>query len=169
MYVILIVSILLGLPGVAPCALVPFLAYGMLRASDLPRYIGMVAVAAGTTISYTLVPGSLAAPNVLAATILGEVTGGGTSIYAAPLYSILILLFTIILTCIYIHWLIKRARKRGEGYEPGESSAMKSELREENDMPSFVSSIIALLMPISIPMITTLGLGGKPYPPLCYG
>lgn len=155
-YVILIVSILLGLCGVAPCALVPFLAYGMLRASNLPRYIGMVAVASGTTISYTLVPGTLAPPNVLAATILGEASNGATSIYAAPLYSICLLVFTIVLNCLYIHWLIKRARAKGLGYEAGETAAMRAEMRLESEMPSFLSSIVALAIPIVFSMVTIL-------------
>lgn len=156
MYVIFIVSILLGLCGVAPCALVPFLAYGMLRASNLPRYIGMVAVASGTTISYTLVPGSLAPPNVLAATILSGVSEGASNIYAAPVYSICLLVFTIFLNCLYIHWLIKRARKKGQGYEPGETVAMRAEMRAEEDMPSFLSSIVALAIPIVFSMVTIL-------------
>ncbi len=156
MYVIFIVSILLGLTGVPPCALVPFLAYGMLRASNMPRYVGMVAIASGTTISYTLIPGSLGTPNVLAATILGAASDGATSIYAAPLYSIILLVFTIILNCWYIHWLIKRARKAGRGYEPGNSPAMQAEMRDTEDMPSFAVSIIALAIPIAFTMVTIL-------------
>ena len=135
MYVIFLVSILLGLCGVAPCALVPFLAYGMLRASNLPRYIGMVAVASGTTISYTLVPGSLAPPNVLAATILSGASEGSTNIYAAPIYSMILLIFTIVLNCLYIHWLIRRARRKERGYEAGETAAMRAEMPAEEDMP----------------------------------
>lgn len=156
MYVIFLVSILLGLCGVAPCALVPFLAYGMLRASNLPRYIGMVAVASGTTISYTLVPGSLAPPNVLAATILNGVSEGSTSIYAAPIYSIFLLVFAIVLNCLYIHWLIRRARRKGHGYEAGETAAMRAEMRSEEDMPSFLSSIVAVAIPIVFSMVTLL-------------
>ncbi len=157
MYVVFIISILLGLTGVAPLALVPFLAYGLLKACNLPRYIGMVAVASGTTISYTLVPGSLAAPNVLAATILGGASEGATSIYAAPLYSILLLVFTIILNCLYIRYLIKKARSAGIGYEAGETAAMQVATRPESEMPSFLSSIVALAIPIVFTMITILG------------
>lgn len=156
MYVIFLVSILLGLCGVAPCALVPFLAYGMLRASNLPRYIGMVAVASGTTISYTLVPGSLAPPNVLAATILSGASEGSTNIYAAPIYSMILLIFTIVLNCLYIHWLIRRARRKERGYEAGETAAMRAEMRAAEDMPSFLSSIVALAIPIVFSMVTIL-------------
>ncbi len=138
---ILIVSCLFGLTGAPPLALMPPLCFGMLKKANLPRYIAMTAVAGSTAFSLTSFPGSLGMANVLPAGFLG------TNVYAAPGLGILACAIGFVLLSVYLMHLINDARKKGIGYDAVEGSAMMGgKVREENDMPSFLCSIIPVIV-----------------------
>ncbi len=140
-YAILIVSILFGLTGAPPLALMPALCFGMMKSANLPRYIAMTAVAGSTAFSLTSIPGTLGSGNVIVAGILG------TDVYSAPLLGIVASVIGFILLALYLNHLINDARKRGIGYDPVEgNSVMGGEVRAEDDMPSFACSIIPIIV-----------------------
>jgi H+/gluconate symporter-like permease len=131
-YAIIAVTILFGLTGAPPLALMPGLTFSILQRARIPRYIGMVAVSGATPIS-NIIPGNMSLPNMLPTNFLG------TNIYAAPALGIVAAVVGIVCLCVYCNYLIKQAKAGGIGYDPWGN---ETEIREDDDTPSFAWSII---------------------------
>lgn len=158
-YAIVIVSVLFGLTGAPPLALMPALCFGMLKSANLPRYIAMTAVSGTTAFSLTSIPGTLGSGNVIVAGILG------TDVYAAPGIGIIATVVGAILLCLYLNHLINDARKNGIGYDAIEGNAvMSGEVRSEEDMPSFICSIIPVIVVLGGCAVFILGFGLESLP-----
>ncbi len=153
-WAIIIITALFGITGAPPIALMPGLCFGLLKRANLPRYIGMSAVVGMTTVSYCLVPGSLGSTNVISASILGG------SIYDGAALAIPTLILAVILNAAFCTYLINRARKNGEGYDAVEGNVMMSStIRAEEDMPSFVCSIIPVIVVLGSCCVFTFAFG----------
>lgn len=158
-YAIVVVSILFGLTGAPPLALMPALCFGMLKSANLPRYIAMTAVAGTTAFSLTSVPGTLGSGNVICSAALG------TDVYSAPLLGIVATVVGAVLLCLYLRYLINDARKKGIGYDPIEGNAvMGGGVRSDDDMPSFVCSIIPVIVLLGGCAVLILGFGMESLP-----
>jgi H+/gluconate symporter-like permease len=158
-YAIVIVSILFGLTGAPPLALVPPLCFGIFKKANLPRYIAMVAVTGSTSVSLSCIPGTLGASNVITATILG------TSVYDGVLLGMVASIIGTILLCMYLNWLIKSARKKGLAYDPVEGNAlMGAGIRSEDDMPGFLCAIVPVVVLLGGCAVFILGFGLESLP-----
>lgn len=128
-------AIILMIAGVGTFIfVVVVIAAPLMQSANLPRKVGMIAAQGiAPAINFCMpvpnVPGSL--PNMFL----------GTSLYDAPILSIATGIVGIVLFLIYQTRLVKKARENGEGYD-GEVVA-DLDLKEE-ELPSFVSSIIPL-------------------------
>lgn len=128
-------SIILMLAGVGTFIfVVVVIAAPLMQSANLPRKVGMIAAQGiAPAINFCMpvpnVPGSL--PNMFLR----------TSLYDAPILSIATGIVGIVLFLIYQTRLVKKARDNGEGYD-GEAVA-DLDLKEE-ELPSFVSSVIPL-------------------------
>ena len=85
------------------------MAFGLMKAANLPIYIGYAAVVAVPPIVSFTLPGVTAMPNVLPTSFLGTTT------WAAPGLSIAISVLGILLAVFYLRYLIKQARRKGIG------------------------------------------------------
>lgn len=151
-YAIILVTFLFGLTGAPPLAMMPALCFGMLKSANLPRYIGMAAVAGATSIATTCMPGTLGAGNVIASNMLG------TTVYAGAGLGIATSVFGLIILCIYINRLIDKTRRDNIGYDATEGGIMAGGVRDENDMPSFVCALIPVLVVLLGCAVCVLGL-----------
>lgn len=111
------------------------LAAALMKASDLPRRIGLIScVGIAPAISFCLPIANV--PNSLPVNFLG------TSVFGAPVLSIATALVGIVLFLLYLHMLVKQARKLNLGYDGPSAERLTEE--EEQDLPKFSSSLVAL-------------------------
>jgi H+/gluconate symporter-like permease len=148
-YALMIVTVLIAMTGAPHLGLMPPLTFALLRHSNLPRYIGLVAVAGAGTAA-TVLPGCLTTANVLPTEFLG------TDVYAGPQIGIVAFVIQIVLVVIYVNYLMKKVRKDNIGYDPREN---EPEMRADNDMPSFFWSIGPVFAVLILCAIFVLGFG----------
>lgn len=159
-YAIFVVSALLQLAGINMYLfIVAPIVFSLMKEADLPINIGYAAcIAAPPIVSFTL-PGVTALPNVLPTTYLG------TTLYAAPGMSLTCSAVGIVLCLIYLHYIIAKARKNGEGYvEPDgggtEVAAVDVTGGQFGDIPipSFAKSIFPVIEILVLAFIFQMGL-----------
>lgn len=144
-YVIIIVTILFGLTGAPAIALMPGITFGLLRSANLPRYIGLVAVTGGTMLS-NIIPGNLSLPNMMPTNFLD------TNVYSGALVGCIGAAVGLLVLCIECNVLMSRAQRNGIGYD---ERATDAAMREEDDMPSFLWSIIPVLFVLALCAVLT--------------
>ena len=134
---ITITAVILMCAGVGTFMLVIcVIANPLMKSANLPRKVGMIAAQGiAPAINFCLpvpnVPGSL--PNMFL----------GTTLFSAPVLSIGIGLFAIVLFAVYQLHLVKQARKNGDGYEDdGKTGEL---VIDESELPSFAKSVIPLV------------------------
>lgn len=132
---IYVLVLLLASAGVSPVVVVSFVSFGMLRQLDLPRHIGFVACM-GSTLSAAFSPTGI---NMIVANFLG------TSIYAAPLLTVILALLNLVLLHIYVMWLVKRARAKNIGYDP---MASEPKTRDAEELPGLAISLAPVIFVI---------------------
>ncbi len=118
------------------------LALPLMKAANLPRKVGMIAgLGIAVDISFCFpaanVPGSL--PNSFL----------GTTIFSAPLLSCATGTLGIIMFVFWMLHMVKRSRKNGEGYD----GPMDVEMKDEDDLPSFLTSVIPLVVVVGSAML----------------
>ena len=138
------------------------LAFSLMKASNLPRQIACVAIVGAGYLSSWYLPGTTGASNLL-------MTGAyGTNTYGGAALGVFACVLGLSLNIIYINWLIKRYRKKGIGYTETEMErqlgASEMANRTMADLPSFVISIIPLLLVIVLCLIFQLVLKIGSYP-----
>ena len=148
-YALMIATMLLAMTGAPHFALMPPLCYALMKHAKLPRYIGLTAVAGAGTAA-TCLPGCMTAADVLPAGILG------TTIYDGWDIGILCCVVQMALVIPFVNHLIKKAKEKGLAYDP---RANEPALREDDDMPSFGASIIAVFGVIILCGVFVMGLG----------
>lgn len=143
-YAIILVVALLQLGGINTYLfIVAPLCYPLMKAADLPFNIAYAAAVSAAPIVSFCLPGVTSMANILAS------NGLGTSLYAAPVLSILCAIIGTTLALFYIRFLINRARRLKLGYvEPGthdnalEGPAMGGNRYGEIVPPSFLKGIL---------------------------
>lgn len=151
-FIIMIFAMVVAATGASPIIIVAYLAVGLCRTANIPRYIGMCAMAGTMIMTQNVIPVSGTIGNLIPTFFLG------TTIYAAPLMGIIAACVGIPLNVLYVKYLEKDARKRGIGYDfmPGEEN-MK--LRSEEDSPSFGIAILPIVFIIGFCFIAVLAFG----------
>ena len=141
---ITLVSVILMCAGVGTFMMVVcVVANPLMKSANLPRKVGMIAAQGiAPAINFCMpvpnVPGTL--PNQFL----------GTTLFSAPVLSIGIGLFAIVLFAFYQLHLVKQARKNGEGYDGDQNVELNI---DEKDLPSFAKSVIPLVCVVVVAII----------------
>lgn len=151
-YIIMIFAMVIAATGASPIIIVAYLAVGLCKSVNLPRYVGMCAMAGTMIMTQNILPVSGTIGNLIPTMFLG------TTIYAAPLMGIIAFVVGLPLNILYVHWLVKDAKAQGRGYDPMPGEADMN-LRSEDDTPSFFVSILPIVFIIAFCFIAVLGFG----------
>ena len=151
-YIIMIFAMVIAATGASPIIIVAYLAVGLCKSVNLPRYVGMCAMAGTMIMTQNILPVSGTIGNLIPTMFLG------TTIYAAPLMGIIAFVVGLPLNILYVHWLVKDAKAKGRGYDPMPGEADMN-LRSEDDTPSFFVSILPIVFIIAFCFIAVLGFG----------
>ena len=151
-YIIMIFAMVIAATGASPIIIVAYLAVGLCKSVNLPRYVGMCAMAGTMIMTQNILPVSGTIGNLIPTMFLG------TTIYAAPLMGIIAFVVGLPLNSLYVHWLVKDAKAQGRGYDPMPGEADMN-LRSEDDTPSFFVSILPIVFIIAFCFIAVLGFG----------
>lgn len=151
-FILAIVAAILQLAGIQTYIfIVAAMAFGLMKAANLPIYIGYAAVVAVPPIVSFTLPGVTAMPNVLPTTFLGTTT------WAAPGMSIAVSALGILLAIFYLRHLIKQARKKNIGYTTDEEKEYgASKEFGEIPVPAFWKSILPIVLVIALTSVFQL-------------
>ena len=126
-------------------AMIP-LARPLFKAADIPWHLFMAAFALGCTgFTMTMLPGTPAAANVVAANYTG------VTVTSAPVLGILATIIMIVGGLFYFKVAIKRAKDRGEVYD---CTLPEAEIKEDEKLPNVG---VALAPPIVLILIIIIG------------
>ncbi len=122
------------------------LALGLLKKSNLPRNIGLIAMmVAYNAVTYCL-PGTAVTPNLMPTTILG------TTIYAGAGFGILAFGMAAILGLAYVYYLVASAKKNQLVFELQSAQAGMGGFggaqgqQQEKNVPPFWNAIVTMLL-----------------------
>lgn len=141
-YCIALLTMLLIYAGVMSYVfVVAYVGCGILRATNLPRQIGLAIMSGYGAVCVTCLPGSAFVVNLIPTFTLG------TDIYAAPLIGVSCGIVAIIIITIYVEMLIRSYKKSGQGYLPMDNE--DGNVRSDDDMPPvwlvFAALVIVIL------------------------
>ncbi len=137
-YAIILITYVLGITNANNKIIVAYLAFGLMSAAGLPRYIAMVATLGTSNIAQYCTSGSLCIGNIIPTSILG------TSIYAGPVLSVVSIVVYLVLLVIYIRYLIIDAHKKNIGYDSFEGDTYSA--RPDEDLPKGILAWLPLLL-----------------------
>lgn len=141
--IIALVACCLQLAGINSYTyIVASIAFPLLKEADLPIGVGFAACVGCPPIISFCLPGVTSLPNALPTDYLG------TTLYAAPILSLVCAAVGVCLMVGYMHFIIRRARANGEHYiEVGENRAAQKGTNSlgEYDIPSFVNGVVPII------------------------
>ncbi|MCD8117001.1 MAG: hypothetical protein LUE21_07800 [Oscillospiraceae bacterium] len=153
-YALMIFVFILPMCGIASWMLLAaYLALPLLKAADLPRRLGAAILMGSFCIGY-YIPGAMNTTNIIAVSAYGVTLYDGAQIMIPTGILFVGLLIT------YVELTVKHCRLVGEGYTPSpvELPGSVGELTEE-EMPSFIMSVIPMIIVIVGTFICQLGFG----------
>lgn len=156
---ITVTTVILLLAGVGTYTMVVVvLALPLMKAANLPRKVGLIAsYGIAPAISFCMpvanVPGSL--PGIF-------LPGVGT--FSAPLLSIACGVLGIVLFFLYMTWMVRDARNKGQGYDGDAAEADAPGAMDDADLPPFATSIIPLIV-VMVAAIAMAAIKGGPAGP----
>ena len=150
-YVIMVFAMIVAFCGVSPIVIVSYLAFGLLKQANLPRYIGMVAMAGAMVLTQQVIPGHAGVANVIPTMFLG------TNLYAGADIGIPCAILGFVLVAIYVRHLVKKAEANGEEYDPmpGDDTT----LRADDDIPPFAIAMLPIIFLVVFCFVSILGFG----------
>jgi len=148
-WTLMIMTMVLAMTGPPHFALMPPLAFSLMRHANLPRYIALSAVAGAGTAA-TVLPGCLTTANVLTANILG------TTVYAGWQLGVIACVIQLVLVVFYVNNLIKKAHKNLIGYDP---RGNEPEMRADDDMPPFALAFTPVVIVLGLAAVFIIGFG----------
>jgi len=148
-YVLMAVTMLFAMSGPPHFALMPPIAFALMRSAKLPRYVGLVAVAGAGTAA-TVLPGCLTTANVLPAEILG------TTIYDGAALGVIACIIQLILVIFFVNRVVKKCRAEGAVYDPRDN---EPEVRAPEDRPPFAIAIVPIILAVGLAALFVIGLG----------
>jgi H+/gluconate symporter-like permease len=143
--VLAVTTTLLLLAGVGTYVyIMAVLSASLMAAANLPRKIGLYAcVGIAPAISFCLPVANV--PNSLPTKFLG------TSTFSAPLLGIATSIVGLVLFFIYLNYVVKKARKNGQGYDGPEVSVDVT--AGKKDLPNFWLSIAPIVIVIVLAVV----------------
>ena len=153
-YVILILSMILGYMGIlAWMFIVAPIAIAVLKAANLPRDVCCICTACGGGALMCLCPGAVTAINAMPTAVLG------TTLYAAPLLSIIMIVIFVGLSVLYLEWYLRKCKREGRGYTEMENAQHTTPAANEGSkMPHVAKSIIVMVFTIVLVAVLQIGL-----------
>jgi len=145
---IVIMDVIFNFVGVDPFAslfTMIGIATGIMSEADIPRKYMPVLLVLGATIGSVL-PGSLAVPNILCIDLLG------TSAYSAPIPGFIFVVFVMGSSMWYINKMIKKDVADGVNFEYGPLEPLT--IDKDNQPPFILSAIPLFIIPICFNTIT---------------
>lgn len=141
-YIIMVLSILLQIAGIAtaPFIVVP-IAFSLLKASDLPKRVGLAAAMGATYTTMVTLPAVATPANLIPTLYLG------TDLMAGSVMGVICFLFSMVMVVLYVKFLIWDARRIGEGYDGHDT---ESGLGEGQSVPNFWVSLIPIVMVVGL-------------------
>lgn len=150
-YVILILSAILGYMGIlAWMFIVAPIAIAILRAANLPRDVCCIATAAGGGCLMCLCPGAVTAINAMPTEALG------TTLYAAPGFSIILIVVFMTLSILYMEWYLRKCKREGRHFTEIEG---KAPVAREGKEPHVIKTVIVLVVVIALVAILQIHIG----------
>lgn len=152
-YIILILSMILGYMGIlAWMFIVAPIAIAVLKAANLPRDVCCICTACGGGALMCLCPGAVTAINAMPTAVLG------TTLYAAPLMSVVMIVVFVGLSVLYLEWYLRKCRKEGRGYTEMEGAHTTPDMNENTDLPHVGKAVIVMLFTIAMVAFLQIGL-----------
>lgn len=152
-YIILILSMILGYMGIlAWMFIVAPIAIAVLKAANLPRDVCCICTACGGGALMCLCPGAVTAINAMPTAVLG------TTLYAAPLMSIVMIVVFVGLSVCYLEWYLRKCRKEGRGYTEMEGSHTTAAFDEGAKLPHVAKAVIVMVFTIAMVAFLQVGL-----------
>lgn len=146
-YILMIITFLLAYVGVMSYVfIVAYLGFGLLKAVDLPRTVGIVAMGGTGCIGMMLAPGSASVPNLIPTMSLG------TDLYAGSLIGWIMVIIGLGLNVIYIECLIRTYRKNNIGYTDPPQDALTT-MTCVDKKPSLGAAFSPILLVIALCVI----------------
>ena len=117
----------------------PF-AVGIFQEADLPKRLLPGCIASGA-FSFTAIaiPGSPQNQNVLPTTYFG------TTPTAAPVLGMIVAIYILAASILYMNWRAKQARNKGEHFVPSDKDLAIIEANKNRELPNIVLSLLPLL------------------------
>lgn len=145
-FIVFLISAILVAGGIGNYVfIVAPISWALMKAADLPNYVGFIGMSVAAPVIGTCVPGMPSAINIIPTTYLG------TSVWAAPVMSIVLTIFALALSLPYVWHVMRQAQRRGEHWvEPSNTESyamMGSTAREcEEEYPHFAIGLVAILL-----------------------
>lgn len=154
-YILAITAAILQMAGIQSYIfIVAVMAFSLCKEANLPIYIGYAAVVAVPPIVSFTLPGVTAMPNVLPTNYLGTTT------WAAPGLFIAVSALGITMAYFYLRHLIKKARRKQEGYTTEASREYgASDEFGEIEPPVFWKAILPIVVVTVLAAVFQLAMG----------
>ena len=154
MWIVFIFTVILTFGGVllfvVMFAVVP-IAFVLFKEAGLPRHLIMAPMAAGgATITMTTLPGTISLTNMLPTRALG------TTMTAAPVFSLIFAAAVVVLCGIYFKWAEKDARKKNEIFEFPKGFDASSLTTEKSKLPHPVIAFLPIVVLILFIIVNTI-------------
>lgn len=152
-YAIGLLTMILILGGVMSYVfVVAYLAFGILKAADLPRVVGLTIMGGYCGVTMTLIP-SASTVNLVPTFFLG------TNLYSGAVIGIGAAVAALVLVTVYVELLIRACRKDHIGWDPMESEAGKLPRTDSDLPPVYIAAIpVAFVVIACIVMIAGFGI-----------
>ena len=146
-FILVILSALFSLGGIPRREfIIAAVAYPVLRAADLPLYLGLVCDMGAATVILWGPTGLPGLPNLLAASAFGV-----TDLSYAENLSWPATIFGLALLCLYILFLVRRADRRGEGYAENSTCLYSmAQAEQEHDPDRRVPPLWLTFVPLAL-------------------
>lgn len=140
LFSVAVITLLLTLGGVSMFVViftVMPIARPLFKQMNIPWHLFIAAFIFGIgSLSMTMVPGSPSIQNIMPTKYLG------TTPMAAPLLGIICSILIMTLNAWYMHWQLKKAHTKGEGYADSAPSNVKEEIADTKILPGFLVSLV---------------------------
>lgn len=139
-----------GIDNIVACLTICPIAIEMAKQANMPRRYVFAAFLGGACCFVMAMPGSPIIHNLMPTWFLG------TSLTAASILGMAIVILNVLFEALYIHHLGKKFRKKGQGFDlpPDEDKALDAAIEE--NLPSPICGIVCLLIVI----VSSILLGG---------
>lgn len=131
-----------GISGFVACYALYPITLIVFREADLPRYLMPAVISAGVHTWANMLPGNPAMVNIVPTTYLD------TTVMAAPGIGIFGVVSTLVLTLLYLECEVRKAVRRGDGFETKANGEKEAEKPDAGEKESSLPNPLLVLLPI---------------------